>query len=201
MLTSALILGLATTGASAVKTAEALVVAAREFECRWRADGFIGDGVMEEGERNRYLNYHPTLEAHIELMEDRRREMEPDCPPVEDCFRLPPRDTAMANWTRSRKYERWLEYRLPLLGPVEQESVQLLLGETRWRTQVWERIVDAQMEGWTPPCGRRLTLQRLRTQIGRSNYDSDRWPNPLPDYADDGDRGWEDIFTEPYEEP
>ena len=142
------------------------------------ADRWVTLGVMEDRERAWFFTHHFSLDGDSEIMEDRLRRMDPDCPQVD--YPLPSREVCFTNYRQAYTFVLYLRERLEYnQWPSHEEELTLILLDVEWRMKVWSELGDAQAQ-WGSRSGKRLRLQKVRELIGREDFDLHRFPDPLP---------------------
>lgn len=153
-----------------------------------RKQDMLNSGIMEPEEVSRYFVNQRDLEEDWGIMVNRMKQMEPDCPLSVEAIRLPNRTLAWNCYREARMFLDWLEYVKFFYPP---EVINTIIADTTWRKEVWGLIADASVEGAVySHDGRRLILQRLRSIMGKENYENSVWPDPLPDVAYSGLWRW-----------
>lgn len=191
MWTALVSLGFVATGTAGAEALAVFRLESRMHEARATLPQLVESGILDEDEVNRFFLNRWSTEGDLATIEARRREMKPDCPLSCYRHRLPPPDFCYQQAIKARKYRLWLESQLEWAGPVEQRAIKQLIWETEWRQRVWDTMADINWPSWTPTCGRRILLQRLRDDIGVVAFERGDWPAPLPDLADW--YGWEEV--------
>lgn len=143
------------------------------------ANQWIETGIMSENERGLYLFLHPSrfLDDYQEMI-DRAKEMELDCPPEADRFRLP--SSPQCEFYHNEALDRVNKLRnlAATLPWHEQYELLPIYEEQCRREEFWRR---ARYTHWDFS-GHRLPLQQLRQFIGREVYDKGEWPSPIVDF-------------------
>lgn len=161
-----------------------------EHQCEVWAAQMIEAGVMEEDERSLFFVHRAyqnsdsnrwAFEYDRDLMINRQRRMDPDCPTVEVVPLLPPYAVVWGNRDQATQFLNYLNHCLRWESPAHEEVYRQLIAETEWRLEVWKQVTAAR--GWGYGDGRRLALQKLRATLGRERFERLEFPDPLPDCA------------------